>query len=216
MFFSIPFLGFQFQTPNRSGRAPFDHFDSSRWLHVSNKWGSSGHLLLANTLDNFSSFMLSMFRWIHIHMNCPTLPDKFLKFVWMDIYWKELSLGIVIIALIQDKILLVSLYWCFVMHVRFAIQLAHNSFLPQLSTYCAYCVNIGKKRGGRGNPVTPTKLFLHLFFFVQRYVEAQCCIASNDYKGKRNIFFCNVGDFAWIKLGIITVDFMLYNVPIWK
>lgn len=105
MFFSIPFLGFQFQTPNRSGRAPFDHFDSSRWLHVSNKWGSSGHLLLANTLDNFSSFMLSMFRWIHIHMNCPTLPDKFFKFVWMDIYWKELSLGIVIIALIHDKIL---------------------------------------------------------------------------------------------------------------
>lgn len=30
----------------------------------------------------------------------------------------------------------------------------------------------------------------HVFilnYFVQRYVEAQCCIASNDYKGKRNI-----------------------------
>ena len=32
---SVNVLDCLFQTPNRSGRPPFDHFDSSRWLQVS-------------------------------------------------------------------------------------------------------------------------------------------------------------------------------------
>ncbi|KAK4405599.1 Anaphase-promoting complex subunit [Sesamum angolense] len=43
------------QTPNRSGRPPFDHFDSSRWLQTSN----SDYCLLLIYLDRRYHFLLS-------------------------------------------------------------------------------------------------------------------------------------------------------------
>lgn len=126
------FICWLLQTPNRNGRPPFDHFDSSRWLQVS---------MIAkigfNTLD--------------AHILC------------LSLFCNKVDFHL-IITLVLQYIYDVSL-------LIFHLSLTFNIFTPICLTIFTSC--------STNQWISSASLVA-----MQRYVEAQCCISSNDYKGQ--------------------------------